>query len=62
MSFILFLTNKFQMFASNSWSADMISLGLQLFSRVLDDRTESEMNAHHCQWFAVKGTQVFLTV
>lgn len=46
------------MFASNALSADMISLGLQLFSLVLDG---SEMNAHLCQWFAVKGTQVFLT-
>lgn len=45
MSFILFLTNKFQMFASDSWSADIISLRLQLFSLALDDRTESEMNA-----------------
>lgn len=49
------------MFASNSRSADMISLGTHLFILVLDDRAESEMNAHHCQWFAVKGTQVFLT-
>lgn len=45
MSFILFLTNKFQMFAPDSWSADIISLRLQLFSLALDDRTESEMNA-----------------
>jgi len=45
MSFILFLTNKFQLFASDSWRADTISLRLQLFSLVLDDGTESEMNA-----------------
>lgn len=33
------------MFASDSWSADIISSRLQLFSLGLDDRTESEMNA-----------------
>lgn len=60
MSFILFLTNKFQMFASDSWSADRISWRLQLFSLVLD-RTESETNAPHCQWLAVKGIQFFQT-